>query len=685
MPQQKQIRVNVGSRVYYFPEGTSPKEMDAAIRQAEGQTASSGATLERQPEMTKLEKFRNFFGISPTGEDVLRGREDEDVLTRGIKGVARAGRALVTTPVELLAPPQTPEEISVYGAGGDKGMALLAAKRGLYDPAAHAFSRMKEKVGESLTGDDPMGSMVEASGHALAGMIPLFGPIGESLGETAGRGDIAGAVGEAAGLYGLPKLMGKAATAGEGLERLAPMGETMLGLTDSAKLMPRAAAGMARTEVVQTAKSKGIVLTPGQATGSRTLRGVDYMGEHAIVGGGRLRNMMKENLSKFIDWTDEYAERLDPRQRGAVAEDAGEAIRKDVEQAFQRRKKDADAAYTATRVGSQSVAQILNDIDLSPLKQWIRQEFTDPASGQLLPLDPEMTKLFNEFSSAPDLNATTVSPRGVPQSSFTAAKLLRTKYLDKAHDFSGNIPRSHQALYSKAAQIVDQAIERSAQMKGPHVLDAWRNANAKWTELQDLYNTPGRPLYQILQSQKPLEVVGKIVEAGQFGGSPGLIRLLKQEGIDLAPVKRSIFYNARSRNFVLTRMKLSGYSDAFLAELFRDDPAALRELMAMGEVGRALRFRANPSETAGMTAVMRQLELASHVGMRGFAGLKTAGMSEMPFTGAARFASSPMMQDIFSRTPPPGYRATPFEAGAGAAVPALTKQEELRRRKGRRE
>ncbi len=184
------------------------------------------------------------------------------------------------------------------------------------------------------------------------------------------------------------------------------------------------------------------------------------------------------------------------------------------------------------------------------------------------------------------------------------AQALRSAYYDVAHDYSGNVPKRVNAMAAEAVSDLDSAMEKAAQQAGS--LDTWRSANAKWREMHEKFNDSKSPLYQVLQQGDPIQAPGKILQQGTTGGRPQSIRMLKDAGVDLAPVKRQLVQNIADKKFSTDKGRLGGYSQEFLKEAF--NPDELKELYTLGRISRAIGFETNPSGTAGVMLGVGQLK-----------------------------------------------------------------------------
>jgi len=520
-------------------------------------------------------------------------------------------------------------------------------------PAIAAAGNEADKSVDAFRGGRPYEGIVRAAGAA----VPLVGPAAVEAGNEIGQGaedknvdEMAHGAGNATGIIGglllgtkkgqaladaaLEKTVRPAARVLQGAAPRALSGALGGGAKAMAKrpIPQQTAAGVAsNAEVDAYAKAHGIDLLPGQATGAKGLQTLQAIGERAVVAPGVLPDVLDQQKANFGGLVDDFRGRV---AKGAIndTESAGTSLQSQARNALEKLKSSAQGDYAAFQQATGDIP-----VDLSEVKEKYGQQLADQAEAlKNVPskysapirnvlnklssieaggeIDPKLREAFDQavkdYNLGPEAQASLRESLGIPDSNtaqvrMSTAQQLRSAYLDIARDYSGNVPKSVQRIASQAAKDIDAAMGKAADSVG--ATDQWRQANAKWKQLQETFNNPDHPLYKILQASDPSQVPGKVLGKGTSGGSPQTIRQLKQAGIDLAPLKHEVVQQIADKNFALTNggRGLAGYTTPFLQELFT--PAELDELTKMGRVGRAIRFEMNPSGTSNVQQGERQI------------------------------------------------------------------------------
>jgi hypothetical protein len=566
----------------------------------------------------------------------------EGALSRGAKGVGRAVRGLVRAPwdigKEVLSPPRDPEEagmvagLSMMPGGRELG---LGFKRILVDPQREMARRARAAAGE--------GQGAKAAFHSVAAAVPVAGPLAGEVYRRSEEGDVAGAVGEGAGnvalALGAPRIARPMVRAGVGavravrqplstLEasatRLLSTPRVIRGLGGGAERMQTrpvggpAASSFSRGEVADYAASKGIDLLPGQATESRPLQGIQAVGERAIVGGEKLQTHLEGQQARLAGVVEEFKNQAAGRSTARGTEATGVNLKGQVAKAMEKLKADAHADFNAWL---DSVGEVR--VDVKPIAhKWAAKlkEMKDvlrsaPARhgkpiGEILEKGARLGKRAPEtivvdgqpvpVAELPEVIRQAIAlPKAAPFGMRTAQQ-LRSMFLEVSRDFSGNIPKRVNAIASELAKDLDVAMEQASLRVSPEAAETWRAANAKWKLLEQHFDSADSPLHQVMQETDPIRVPEKVLQRGEAGGSPHGIRLLKEHGVDLAPLRAEVIERIAQSNFRTSAggNRLGGYSHGFLQELF--EPGQLAELYKMGQVARVVRFEMNPSGTSNV-------------------------------------------------------------------------------------
>lgn len=457
----------------------------------------------------------------------------------------------------------------------------------------------------------PPVSDIERAGHGLAAALPFVGPMAEGSGEALGQGDVKSAVGQAA-FAALPFL---AHAAPEVAPRSEPTTTPTLTMGERAKtagvrllsggntgqerpLEPAAGPGT-HAEVADYAASKGIDLTPAQATQSKPLKAIQAVGERAVVGGKPLQDVLTRQHGQVASAVSELQDRVG-NPYTPDAETVGEHLQSQANEKLQALKDKAQADYQdfKEKTGGQGF-----DVDLSPVVDKYKTELQK--QGEVLKNVPEQfaAPIRNMLEKLSSIKSDLPEPEANPVVRMDTAQQLRSYYLEIARDKSGNIPSRVNRLAAQAAQDIDEAMEKSA---GPSA-DTWRRANSTWKQLQETYNDKASPLTKLISEPDPQKITSSLLAKGRFGGNSKTIRTLSQNGYDLSPLRHQVISDIASQNFKLTNggNGLGGYQLPFLKELF--EPQDLTELLHLGRVARATKFELNPSGTSNVLEALQQM------------------------------------------------------------------------------
>lgn len=378
-------------------------------------------------------------------------------------------------------------------------------------------------------------------------------------------------------------------------------------------------------EVLQHASDEGIKLTPGQATEDAMAQNLQKAGTTAAVGGKELTAALRENQVRFGQAVNNFMEDVDPSRSGLSAESAGEAIRDAANAALRTRQGKATAAYNQVRATQQNLSG-----DLSPLKT-----LGTPATGEYQA--PAVKAAMKDIADAPD--------RVGGNPSIQSMRNLRSEFIDKGNDFSGNIPDAARAIYKQAAGTVDDQIMTAA--KGTQFEGPFRNASALWKDTQQKFNEPGGAFYKILQQKDPTQIVTSLQNAPAT-----TIEALKSEGMDAAlePLRRQVVQDIAKSRFNIGHDGLGGYSDAYLKTLF--NPDQVKELYLKADLANRLKYDPNPSGTGANITSVSQLGLWNQTKMSAAAKMS---MPRDPLSFLPQQAT-PAARAV------PAVRTTPFPA-----------------------
>ncbi len=241
----------------------------------------------------------------------------------------------------------------------------------------------------------------------------------------------------------------------------------------------------------------------------------------------------------------------------------------------------------------ESMSEALNGVPARysrPIRE-VLSKLSNLGERKLDPREVTWQQAVKDYSLGPDASRQLRTSLGLPPDAprpgkapalvdVGTAQKLRSAYFDLAHDYSGNVPKQVQSLASQAGRMIDDAMQTAAEKAG--TVETWRSANGLWKQLQENYNDTTSPIYHVLQEADAVRIPDKVLAQGSVGGSPRNIRILKQEGIDLGPIKREVVSRIAAKGFERTANgRIAGYSEPFLKELF--EPAELQQIERLSE------------------------------------------------------------------------------------------------------
>lgn len=364
-------------------------------------------------------------------------------------------------------------------------------------------------------------------------------------------------------------------------------------------------------DVINEAIAEGIDLTPAQTTKEPWAQTIQGVGEKTTLPAGRqLQDALQDAKFRFEQSVENFAKRADPFQLGGTKQMAGSHLQESTKMAMQAAKNDADAAYAQAAKDQQNLA-VKNTGDL---KTWIDglRNVKQPGAAVARPeyQTPAVAKAMDDIADAPD--------RLGKNPSIQSMRNLRTEFWEKSQDYTGQIPDSARRLYSQATSKVDDMMMDAA--KGTPFEQSFRDASAKWKAIQQKYNTQGTPLNRILSANDSQTALDNIIGRKHVED----IQALKNEGIDLGPLKNQVVQDIASKGFGIRGNTLAGYDHSFLNELF--GPNATQELYTKSELARRLGVEVNPSGTGRINIARDELGWKPWNWVRG----ETAARASMP-------------------------------------------------------
>lgn len=475
------------------------------------------------------------------------------------------------------------------------------------------------------------------------------------------------------------------------IEGATAAGKRIYGPTPMLDRMTKTPVGekFAPTEVKADAQDGDhpIDMSAGEISGHPTLQRIQQVGERSLTGGEPVRDRVEGAQRAIADRVNDLKEGYAPGDKVPDTETAGLTVQKQAQASMQKLKASAQAKFDKWVARAGNIDVDMGDINdkysaklasmdealkgmpetySRPIRQLLNKAgkmgVPEPTAEELAQRD-----LVEQIKSqvAPGRLQEVLKAQGIEddgaiepqpgQVKMSSAQMLRSAYSDIANNFTGNIPSTVQQLAGELYHDIDGAMESSAKTYSRAtgkrgVMKGYRDANAEWSQMQTLYNTPGEPLYRTLKSTEGQKVMNQLLEPGTNGGSPKNIRVLRDQGVDLGPLQREVVERIHNKNFgMYGKTKLGGFSDPFLRELF--GPVGMEELHMLGKQARSVNYNVNPSGTAGVMSATHDLTDVAKAGGQMLKG-GLPWYLENPFIkyGAAKLANNPAFNDWMTNT-----------------------------------
>ena len=578
-------------------------------------TGSYSATTDTAPGQSKLIRY---FTPGRGVEDAAVGSKlEQDIQAAGGKPIPtqHGGVVSYTAPSRVLD--ETPAQNAARSESETKDLHKTAGQAGAILGSAVA----PELLPEELSGVTGLLARSMATGAgAAAGNVAGQSATGASRQEQTESGD---ALRDAEVFGGTDLAVGataasiaKAAKYIKGGGVLKTMASPQLSAAEASAVPPAAEfqPALANTpkEVLQHAADEGIPLTGAQATQKGIPRLIQAVGERSLTGADKLAAQTDASKAALMDSMKKFQSTVDPQGLGASEESAGASIRRAAELGLQQAHESAGIAYAQADNLGKDMAGDLSDL-------------TDFANSKLNVRQPHAAATRPEYQSPTSAAALQdiagAQERVGDNPSIQSMRNLRTEFWEKGNDYSGNVPDSARALYKQASGIVDSSIMDAA--KGTQFEPSFRDASNQWKQLKQTYDTPGAPLYRILQQGDPEKITQSILNRGSVQD----IDALKNANMDdaLSALKSRVVEDVVRANFRVNKDGLAGYSDDFLNSLFGKD--ATKELYLKSDIGRRLGYEANPSGTSNVSIAEHQL-----FNPKAWAAPASAAQASMPRT-----------------------------------------------------
>lgn len=533
---------------------------------------------------------------------------------------------------------------------------------------------------ESADYDPSQGEVMFANGsHSMAAMhrvgagIPVVGPLAANLVDRYMGGDPTGAVTEAAGIVALPEVgkygagklkraVGKAAY---------PMADRMIKTPEGSEFNPVEAHTPLEIKQYANDHSKGVPInmTAAEITehgGLRALQGVgeksafgsELIAAHKNKGQGGLLTRMKKSMQKASPTT-------------PTKELAGKAIQDSTNAAEKLSHDNANKTYAEWKAKNPGTV----DIDLSEVNKKYGNQLEGNADilGNIPAQQAGAIKAIlgkaKEFGLKSVEDGETVNN---PTMDLEAVRQMRSHWLDAKREMarSGRANSREVALINDIIHDLDGAVEQGihdrakfnsrgteleATAAGDQAVQEWRDANAEYKANIEDFHEDGSPLTKIRETPTNdlVKVPGRVLDKGE-GGNPATIRLMRQRGVDVNPLKREVMDRAVDTGFNNTQNRLAGFEDDYLQELFADEPEVLADLYKSARIGKSLKLNSNPSNSGGTLASRSEIEAIPNSAEKLAQGdVMGAGSALMSIVGypAAKLTTAKWFNDWMTRVP----------------------------------
>ncbi len=527
-----------------------------------------------------------------------------------------------SAPVSI-TPDTTPAPRSWTDSAGDfasylwKQVSPIGGVKGAAQITAHPIDTLKSdadartQIYNTAESAFKKGNYAEGAAHLLHAAIPLLGPQMDAAGNDFLQGNYAkglgasvgmglamaapGAIKEAEIIPRAKAAISSAVEAGQNKVMSSAVGRTAaqtispemanapVAVTKGAATTGGPASNITNAEVLQHAADEGIHLTPAQALQTSAAKSQQVLGEESLLTGKRIQEGIAQSKSRLSDAVDSFQDKLDPQRGGLSSEAAGEHLQNSANVARSVMKENVNKAYSDVKTQQ---ANLAGDVRPS-LNDLIHSESFEKQPSAAI--EQPLTLTGAAKAAITDIQDTLANDPGLQgRQSIQSLRNLRTNFLEKANAYGTNaLSDSGQRIYKLAAARVDDAIMDAA--KGTPFEQTFRDAGAQNAKLQEVYNSPGSPLYRILNTDDPAKVTDGILNRS----SVHEIEALKGENFDLGPLARQAVEDIKTGGFRVTPTGLGGYPDSFLRSLL--GPDATKELYLKANIAKRLAENYNPS------------------------------------------------------------------------------------------
>ncbi len=618
-------------------------------RAAQGESTSGGSAWNAiDPKVLQQQIEDNPFRILQIPFEQLgatAGRAHDELADQMLRDAARGKGVSKTDYVKsfLLGSGQDAARMAA-GAASPTGIATATATAlapEVMGPIllAHGSVNAATEIPDAIKGDpDAIQRFLESSAEATGGAATARGAIGK--GTTTPMRD----VWTNRASKTVEQALGRQLTPAEAMTP-RPAGQNLPALNNTPQ------------EVLTYAKSKGIDMTPGQATEDALAQNLQKTGKTAAIGGKDLSNALIEQYGKFSQAVNDFKNRLDPPKTSAQV---GQSLQNTVKTAESVAHENASNAYGQINEFMDS------KIDPSQInKTWktVSKDFPVGAEDSILAQTPRSMRAVVE-------DMLSQKPEGF-QPTVQEAIQLRKFFRDLGQ--TEGLPNREQALYSKLENAASDSLDKGAKDQGWDT--QWQQANQGWKDYKTKYGDPDSILYRLTRTRTPEQAVTMLQNA-----QPSELEQVKNEvavkngqgqmtSDFLGPLRRSVVKDIQLSRFrVGADDGLGGYSHDYLSQLF--SPQDLKELYVQSDLAGRLHYDPNPSGTASGISAINELKFWNQAKSSAAAKMSMPRDPTSFLPGGARTPSSVPILPTYNSLTPKMVSLRALAGGAGASQTA---------------
>lgn len=361
----------------------------------------------------------------------------------------------------------------------------------------------------------------------------------------------------------------------------------------------------------ESANRVGVQLDAADATGSPTLGVVKKVNENSLTSSPTYESNKTANLSAVRNYANDLVENLSQHDR----EMGGAMIRQDLIKAQMGLHEDATSGFQSLPQnlelpGLEDVGNSAKDLakknaayqDLFPsLTPNKAMSVIGDVSGLASKEAPVRMSSFVDESGKPIPSSSQAVPTA---KSFALGQKLRSDLLEFRRKNPDIVAGQGDAMVGQLAGQVDNAIMDGAKGLPPEMQEVFRNANAKWKDMAQTFDSPTSPYYSAVREQGAGGVDATTLAKGFGPKTPNFVRDLSArvspETMDV--IRRGVLEDALGTapgggyHFGSFPRKWNALPNDYVNELF--GPMQAAKIQDLADTTHALNRDYNPSGTA---------------------------------------------------------------------------------------